>query len=303
MMTGELLKKEDFDTATYFSSFEGKYIIFDNLATKSEPFIKARKIFNNSMYVYVIVVVQGTLNIRVNSTDLQIHSNEYLTIMPCTTYQLQDSRCLYFVYATQSYIINSIYNMMDIKRDLYTHCFTFHHHRFPANVIEHFKQTYLKVKREHERKDFFMKEFAIRSMLLTYYAYLYSVLDKHPEIDYKKDTRQENIFKRFLELLDNKYKIERSVNFYAKELNISPKYLSSTATSITGTSASHIIDNYVSFQIKQLLYTNTRSIKDISIELNFQSQSFFGRYFKRITGMSPREYITKYSVKLVEVAK
>ncbi len=302
-MTGELLKKENFDNATYFSSFEGKYIIFDNLDTKAEPLIKARDVFQNSLYVYVIVVVQGTLNIRVNSTDLQIHSNEYLTIMPCTTYQLQDSRCLYFVYATQSYIINSIYKIMDIKRDLYTHCFTFHHHRFPLEQVTRMKQTYQRVKREHERKDFFMKEFTIRSMLITYYAQLYSILPDAPEITYTQDSRQANIFKRFIEILDKNYTKERSVNFYAEQVKITPKYLSATTSAIAGVSASKIIDDYVVFQIKQELYTNTKSIKEISEELNFQSQSFFGRYFKRVTGLSPREYINQFSVKLIEAAK
>ncbi len=295
-MGGDFLKKEDFDTATYFSSFQGKYIIFDNLTVKTDPFIKAREIFKNNIYVYVIGVIQGTLNIKVNSTNLKIHANEYLSIMPCTTYQLQDSRCLYFVYATQVHIINSIYTMVGRKRDLYTHCFSFHHHRLTEEESTRLKDSYLKVKREHERKDFFMKEFAIRAMLLTYYSKLFTILETNKEINYKKDTRQENLFHDFLHLLDENYTHERSVNYYAQKLHISPKYLSATTTAITGTSASRIIDDYVSLQIKQLLYTNTKSVKDISEELNFQSQSFFGRYFKRITGMSPREYITKYSL-------
>ncbi len=301
-MIGDLLKKEDFDTATYFSSFEGKYIIFDNLSTKTDPHILPREKFTNSIYVYVIVVVQGTLNIRVNSTDLKIHSNEYLTIMPCTTYQLQDSHCLYFVYATQSYLINALYHQMGMPRDINTHCFTFHHHHFSHEQATILKNVYNRVKREHNRKNFFMKEFAIRAMMMTYYSQLYTFLADNPEINYSKDTRQEKLFKEFLDILDVNYTKERSVNFYANSLKITPKYLSATTTAMAGISASRIIDDYVSFQIKQKLYTNSQSIKEISQELNFQSQSFFGRYFKRITGMSPREYITKYSVKLVEAA-
>ncbi len=299
-MNGELLKKEDFDTATYFSSFQGKYIIFDNLSVTTEPVINARGIFNNSLYVYVIVVIKGTLNIRVNSTDLQIRSNEYLTIMPCTSYQLQDSRCLYFVFATQSYIVNSIYSLIGAKRDLHIHCFTFHHHYLTTKQTEDLKRVYYRVKREHERKDFFMKEFAIRAMFITYYTKMFPILETNPEINYKKDSRQEKIFQDFLTLLDKNYTKERSVNFYADKLHITPKYLSATTTMVTGISASRIIDNYIAFQIKQYLYTNNRSIKEISKELNFQSQSFFGRFFKRVTGLSPREYITNYSVKLVE---
>ena len=117
---------------------------------------------------------------------------------------------------------------------------------------------------------------------------------KIEEIKHYKDTKQEFIFKKFLDLLDSNYTTSRSVNFYAEKLGITPKYLSSTTIAFTGISASRIIDNFVVFQIKLQLFSNIKSVKEISKNLNFQSQSFFGRYFKRITGMSPREYICKY---------
>lgn len=295
----EFITKDNFETTSFFSSFEDKYIIFDNLEKKTEPIIHQHNEVYNSLYVYVIVVLNGTLNININSTELQIHSNEYLTIMPCTRFCVKDSRCMYFAYATQAYLTNTIYRQIGMKRDLYTHCFTFHHHRFSHEQTQRFKSVYLMAKREHKRPNFTMKEHAIRALLVAYYSQLHTFLENNQEINHYKNTRQEQIFKQFLNLLDTNYTHNRTVSFYAKELNITPKYLSSTTIAFTGISASKIIDDFVVFQIKQQLYTNTKSVKEISKNLNFQSQSFFGRYFKRITTMSPREYINKYSIKSI----
>ena len=59
---------------------------------------------------------------------------------------------------------------------------------------------------------------------------------------------------------------------------------------MSGRSALNIIDEYVIAESKALLHSTTRSIQQISNELNFVSQSVFGKYFKRITGLSPKEY-------------
>jgi AraC-like DNA-binding protein len=293
----ELIGNEEYSRASYLSSFEDKYFIFDNLNQKSEPIIKQRDDYYNNLYVTVIVVLNGALNITVNSNDIHIHSNEYLTIMPCSKFRINESKCIFFAYCTQAYLINSIYSQMGIKRDWHVHCFTFHHHKLGHEQIQRLKSVYLRAKKEHNRPNHKLKEFAIRSSLMAYYSQILTFIEENNEIKYNKNTRQEEFFKDFLYLLDINYATNRSVNFYAEKLHISPKYLSSITISHTGISASKIIEDYVVFQIKQQLYTNTKSIKEISKELNFQSQSFFGRYFKRVTGMSPREYTNKYAIK------
>jgi len=293
----ELTLKGKLNQHSYYSSFEDKYVIFDNLDIKSKPFIEDKGEIINNLYVCVIVVLNGTLNITINSIDVQIHSNEYLTIMPCTRFYVKESNCLFFAYTTQAYLVNSMYNQMGMIRDLYTHCFTFHHHHFTPEQTLRFKNIYMKAKREHQRNDHPMKEFAIRATMLAYYSQLHTFLEDNKEINHYKNTRQEQIFKKFLDMLDVNYANQRSVNYYANSLNITPKYLSSTTMAFTGLPASKIIDNFVVFQIKQQLYINKKSVKTISKELNFQSQSFFGRYFKRITGYSPREYINTHSTK------
>jgi AraC-like DNA-binding protein len=77
---------------------------------------------------------------------------------------------------------------------------------------------------------------------------------------------------------------------YADQLCLTPKYFSKVIKDNSGASASEWIDNYVILETKALLKSTNMTILQISDELNFPSQSFFGKYFKRVTGMSPKSY-------------
>ena len=120
--------------------------------------------------------------------------------------------------------------------------------------------------------------------ILTHY------LTEHPEVDSPIHNRAEEYFRQFTELLGEHYKHERSVGFYARQLCITPKYLTTLIKRISGLSVSEWIDNYVIIEAKTLLKYSHMSIQEIAYYLNFPNQSFFGSYFKRNTGMSPSQY-------------
>lgn len=95
---------------------------------------------------------------------------------------------------------------------------------------------------------------------------------------------------QFLQLAQQNFKKERFLEFYANKLEVSPKHLSRTVKSQTGFSAVEWIERFVILEAKVLLKSSNLNIQQISDELNFPSQSFFGKYFKKITGMSPKEF-------------
>ena len=123
--------------------------------------------------------------------------------------------------------------------------------------------------------------------ILTHY------LTEHPEVDSPIHNRAEEYFRQFTELLGEHYKHERSVGFYARQLCITPKYLTTLIKRISGKSVSEWIDNYVILEAKTLLKYSNMSVQEIAYYLNFPNQSFFGSYFKRNAGMSPSQYKTK----------
>jgi araC-type DNA-binding domain-containing proteins len=119
---------------------------------------------------------------------------------------------------------------------------------------------------------------------------MYHYLAEHPEGQNNSHNRAEEYFKQFTHLLGEHFREERSVGFYARQLCITPKYLTTLIKCISGQSVSEWIDNYVILEAKTLLKYSTMSIQEIAYYLNFPNQSFFGSYFKRNTGMSPSQY-------------
>ena len=119
---------------------------------------------------------------------------------------------------------------------------------------------------------------------------MYHYLAEHPVEQNNSHNRAEEYFKQFTHLLGEHFREERSVGFYARQLCITPKYLTTLIKRISGQSVSEWIDNYVILEAKTLLKYSTMSIQEIAYYLNFPNQSFFGSYFKRNTGMSPSQY-------------
>lgn len=106
----------------------------------------------------------------------------------------------------------------------------------------------------------------------------------------KKKTRAEVIFANFIKLVEQNFRKERRVGWYALQLGITSKYLSETVKIVSKRTPNEWIDKYVTTELSVLLKNSTLSIKDITAKMNFPNQSFLGKYFKEHVGVSPSEY-------------
>ena len=95
---------------------------------------------------------------------------------------------------------------------------------------------------------------------------------------------------RFILLLHENYKTERSVSWYASQANMSTGHFSSLIREATGQTPSDWISTVTTSYAKLMLEQTEMSIKEIAHELNFPEQFTFRKYFKRNTGMAPTEY-------------
>lgn len=283
----------------FFSSYQGKYNIMDNLEEKGEPIIHARDDFYNSEYVYVTIVFRGTLHIVIGGTEIEVRANQYLVVMPCMSLVVKESKCIFCSSFVPNYIISEIFDRTAIGKKLQIQAFEFRHLNLSPELTEQLLQSYLRTKQEMLRPDYPMKEIVLRSYKSAGLATLYSHITPESIISHVTNGRQYKLFTQFLKMLHEEHKRERSVQYYAQKMQITPKYLSTIVYNFTGLTASQVIDQDVIFSIKQALYTNEHNIKSISAEFNFPSQSFFGRYFKRITGFSPNGYIKQHNIKSI----
>lgn len=129
---------------------------------------------------------------------------------------------------------------------------------------------------------------AVRHLSLAmFYSYSYKL---HDISEVTPATKQENLFQQFMLLLKRHYQTEREVAFYASQLCITPKYLSVIVKQQTGQTALACIETHVVTECKALLLSTDLNIQQIADRLHFPSQSVFGKFFKRVTGLSPRAY-------------
>jgi AraC family transcriptional regulator, transcriptional activator of pobA len=121
-------------------------------------------------------------------------------------------------------------------------------------------------------------------------AFFYSTSYEYHKLEERKRTKNEVLVENFLNHAQAHYKEHRGVEFYADKLCLTPKYLSKVIKENSGMSANEWVDSYVILEAKALLKSTNKTIQQISEELNFPSQSFFGKYFKRHVGVSPKDY-------------
>ena len=99
-----------------------------------------------------------------------------------------------------------------------------------------------------------------------------------------------DIIKRFCELVENNFTQQRTVKFYAEQLNMHPNYLNSVIKKHTGETAKESIQNRLILEAKYLLHTTDLSIKEISHRVGFDDPNYFTSFFTRLEKMSPGNY-------------
>lgn len=104
------------------------------------------------------------------------------------------------------------------------------------------------------------------------------------------EVQSSDLAEAFLNLVETEYRRHRDLSYYANRLCKSSKYLSRVVKETTGRSATDWIERCVIMDAKAQLTSTKKRISEISDDLNFASFSFFGKYFKRLTGLSPKAF-------------
>ena len=128
----------------------------------------------------------------------------------------------------------------------------------------------------------------LKAFFVGFHEYLQRNPQFRPE-DEVKSYRVRELFNRFMMLMERDYKQSRDVNYYANLIHITSKYLTNIVRQVTGHTPKTIIDQYVILQLKMQLQRTSQSIKEIAWEYHFTDVSFFCRYFKKHTGLTPQQ--------------
>lgn len=127
----------------------------------------------------------------------------------------------------------------------------------------------------------------VESLVQAFIFEFLDIFDRFISLIPQKMNAGERVFNSFIKLLSDNMSKKNNVAYFARQLNISPKYLSMICRKSCGVSASDVIDRHVCDGIEYLLKNSSKSVKEIAYALNFANVSFFGKFVSRHYGMSP----------------
>ncbi len=202
-----------------------------------------------------------------------------------------DFECLCILVSTQFYhgFVQNVRNVSSLL------LFTMNNPvvQLTPHEIQVYSNYYRTIREKISDTEHYYRTEVVKALLLAMFYDMSGVTYRVEQSSSKGQSRADVIFAEFIQQLEQNYRTERRVSWYAQQMGITPKYLSEIIKQISKRTPNEWIDSYVVLEIRVLLKNSTKSIKEITEELNFPNQSFLGKYFKEHVGMSPSEYRKK----------
>lgn len=279
--------------------FGNDFLLTDNFGLPLSP--QTAQEFTASAYPFKINInimlfcTRGSMRVRLNLKEFLLQKNQVLVMLPNTIgecLEFTDDCLLAMIAYTGNKFgsgLNASYSIMFqkllSKRPVI---------QLSEAEMQESLTIYEFMRKKMEQVDFGFTREALNGYMQVLFSNGYQWLTNHiqkEEKELKTESRQQELFNRFLELVQKHYKEERGIAFYADKLCLTPKYLSLAIHQASGRYAGDWIKDYVILEAKALLKSKMYTVQQISDMLNFANASFFGKYFKAAAGCSPRKYM------------
>ncbi|KGO86639.1 hypothetical protein Q765_10490 [Flavobacterium rivuli WB 3.3-2 = DSM 21788] len=127
----------------------------------------------------------------------------------------------------------------------------------------------------------------IKLYLTTFLAEMQRAIDSNFKIRFPAHERITLEFKKLINYSITKH---HALTWYANKLGVTPNHLNKSVKATLNKSASSLIDDMLVLEAKILMQKNNIAISDIAFEIGFEDVSYFGRFFKKHTGLTPTDY-------------
>lgn len=258
----------------------------------SDPHYCSSEPFRVSSYA-LILITKGKMNLRINFVDHVLNQRDILLIFPHAVYEIKNNSDVSFIsiHFNKTYLKNKgiFFNSGEAYRMFQndpTHKFSLSKEEY---TFIYYDMLALHKKLNVPKDTPQIKNIVHNSFLeLLYDLFLLKNKQKNP-IPFAHDSKTE-LTNRFLSLVSENFKKEKRVIYYANCLRITPRHLSQVVKQVTDRTAGEVIDEMVIREAKLLLTSHVMNISEVAMELRFSNSSFFGKFFKKQTGITPSEY-------------
>ncbi|WP_166385006.1 helix-turn-helix domain-containing protein [Polaribacter sp. 11A2H] len=247
--------------------------------------------FRAGNYTFLLIT-KGAIKLQLNLITYTLKTSEMIVVKPQTVSQIIEvSDNLEII--SVSFTVDFIFKIL-LKKSEFDAIDFITANNFPKlKLLEQEKETSIvlsKLLAKNNNADElllpFRNEIIMHSFGLLLYHYGAIFKREHPNLEAHLN-RQQQLTLQFLAILNDHFKNERSVKFYADRMHLTSAHLSKVLKEVSDKTAGQLIDDTVIMEAKLLLSNPLLSISQVANELKFSNLSFFGKYFKKNTGVSP----------------
>lgn len=234
----------------------------------------------------------GMMHIRINLAEYFLGKGSLMIAIPGSIYEFIDmsSDCrLTIIVLAQPVTVEDINSQAAViaRRYLSKHPII----SLSSKDSAEFRSIYESMRQKIAQPDYNYKKEVVHFYLQVLYCNICHLMKSYIEVeDERLRNRKTQIYDTFIQELQQNYTTRRDITFYANRLCLTPKYLSQVVLAVSGRYAKDWIRDYVILEAKALLKSGQYTTQQVSDKLNFPNQSFFGTYFKKAVGCSPKTY-------------
>ncbi|MEM7552211.1 MAG: helix-turn-helix domain-containing protein [Bacteroidota bacterium] len=247
---------------------------------------------HRSTYYCILFLTKGSIHHVTNLQDDLIESGSMAFTSPgmINWWHSGDNKLEgYSILFTRDFFRQGANDIVDLSRFPFFQWDAQHKIELNYNQQQEIQSLLKRMKKEYDEK-----RLKNHSVLQSYLNILLIELERQytdvvstQSIDLPKSTRLANEYKC---MVSNQFKHKKSVKEYADVLNVTANHLNDTVKSVTGQTAGSLIQEMILLEAKIQLHQTEYTIAQISYNLNFKDPSYFGRFFRKHTGMTPQQF-------------
>ncbi|WP_276964919.1 helix-turn-helix transcriptional regulator [Chryseobacterium sp.] len=282
------------DTLSFYSidCLQSYYI------SSGKPIFKFPKAPFRMDYYALCICTAGEINIEIDRQKYKIEAHSFLMAAPSTIVKFVKTSkdfTMKLLFFDKNFLIKNISNPFIIEKM----------NLFPKGSYSIVKTTatnssllqnlldYLDKKSKKQGK---FTEEIIRTIIFNLLLETAEIMEQENASNPEKEEGKKDLYLKFSKLVRENITRERGVQFYADQLHVSNKYLIEIIKKASGKTPHEVIDEALLKEAYVMLGNPGITISEIAFELQFNSASAFGRFFKKHTTLSPSEYRTKENI-------
>jgi AraC-like DNA-binding protein len=238
-------------------------------------------------FFFLMVLEEARGKHHIDFNKFPITSNTIFFIRPGQVHELileQGSKGYLITFDSNFYSFSC-----NQEKEVFHKVLQYNYYSFGNQKIDDVLSIFKYIFNEFSQKKIGYKEVIKANLNILFIELMRDIQEENIKIK-QNDPYEQELFEKFMQLLESKICTNKQVAEYSKMLNITPYKLNTITKKMFGKNSSQLINEQIILEAKRLLLATSNQINEIAFKLCYEDPAYFIRFFKRNTGYTPQVF-------------